>query len=69
MEHGLGVDGACGDKEDKIRVAKLEAIVSKWSVPDRQAFARMKKAADAFFDSRSDAETDQSGAGQGAGGP
>jgi uncharacterized protein YecT (DUF1311 family) len=64
MEHGLGVDGACGDKDDKIRVAKLDAIIAKWSVPDRQAFAKLQKAADAFFDARSDAETDQSGAGR-----
>ncbi len=63
MFHGIGADGACDGRDDQVRSAKQDAIIAKWSAADKQAFAKLRKAADAFIAARSEAETDRNGAG------
>src|SRR5260370_26371045 len=49
MFHGIGADGACDGRDDQVRSAKQDAIIAKWSAADKQAFAKLRKAADAFI--------------------
>ncbi len=48
------------------RKRKTEALTAKWSDADRKTFEKVRKAADSFFDLRSDSEVDLSGTGRAA---
>jgi hypothetical protein len=58
----------CSERKERFAAAarhkQLLAIRSKWSTADSQAFDKLQKAANDFFDSRSDLEVDQSGSGR-----
>jgi uncharacterized protein YecT (DUF1311 family) len=58
----------CSEKRERfaaaVRHKQLLAIRAKWSAADTQAFAKLQKSANDFFESRSDLEVDQSGSGR-----
>jgi len=61
-----GMSGArCAADEEAANTEKrddeVRALMKDWSAPQKQAYAKLRKAADAFFEERSSAEVDQSG--------
>jgi hypothetical protein len=64
------MEGHCEAHRERFKEAerkrKTEALIANWSGADRKAFERLRKAADAYFGLRSDAEVDLSGTGRGA---
>ncbi len=64
------MEGHCEAHQERFKEAarkrKAQGLMATWSEPDRKAFEKVRKAADDFFDLRSDAEVDLSGTGRSA---
>lgn len=64
------MEGHCEAHRERFKEAerkrRTQSIMATWSEPDRNAFEKVRKAADGFFDLRSDAEVDLSGTGRSA---
>lgn len=64
------MEGHCEAHRERFKEAerkrKTEGLMATWSDDDRKAFENLRKAADAFFDLRTDNEVDLSGTGRAA---
>ncbi len=63
----MGMCSDLGERQRQVaRAAELEALLAAWPAAHREAFAKLRERANAFFDVRSDLEVDQSGTARGA---